>query len=253
MAADKNTVVILGATSGMAHAVAGEFARRGHPLVLAARNVDETWRIAKDLAVRHNGFVHAAELHAENYDSHSAFVEECARAAPAPIEGVVLCFGFMDEPAAQKDFAIARRTIEVNFLGAVSLLNLFADQLEAKRSGWIAAISSVAGDRGRQSNYIYGASKAGLSAYLQGLRNRLHHAGVAVITIKPGFVDTRMTSGIAFGPIAQRLVASPDQAGRAIYAAIAKRKNVAYVLWFWQWIMLIIKSIPEFQFKKMKL
>jgi short-subunit dehydrogenase len=131
----------------------------------------------------------------------------------------------------------------------VSLLEQFAARFEERGEGFIAAISSVAGDRGRQSNYIYGASKAGLSAYLEGLRNRLYHRGVHVTTIKPGFVDTKMT----FGLPGLFLVASPQQAAKAMYAAIVKKKNTAYVPWFWRYIMLIIRHVPDWQFKKMRM
>jgi short-subunit dehydrogenase len=126
-----------------------------------------------------------------------------------------------------------------------------ANYLEERGRGYIAAVSSVAGDRGRQSNYTYGASKAGLSAYLQGLRNRLHPAGVHVLTVKPGFVDTPMTHGLV-NPDSP-LVASPEQVAADVDLAIRKRKDVIYTRWFWRAVMLVIGSIPERVFKRLKL
>lgn len=165
---------------------------------------------------------------------------------------MVLCYGYMAEQSeAQDDFSIAKRTIDVNLTSVVSILETAARDLSARKKGYIAGISSVAGERGRQSNYIYGASKAGLTAYLQGLRNRLFHAGVHVLTIKPGFVYTALTEHMldANAP----LVASADQVGRDIDRAIQKRKNVLYTPWFWWGIMSIIRSIPEFLFKRLKM
>jgi short-subunit dehydrogenase len=129
------------------------------------------------------------------------------------------------------------------------MLTPIADFFEKQKHGVITVISSVAGDRGRQSNYIYGSAKAGLSVYLDGLRNRLYSAGVAVVTIKPGFVDTPMTAHLKKG----FLFASPEKVARDILRAIEKRKCVVYTPWFWRWIMFVIKSIPETIFRKLKL
>ena len=128
-------------------------------------------------------------------------------------------------------------------------LNVLANHFESRHKGFICALSSVAGDRGRQSNYLYGSAKGGLTTFLQGLRNRLYHSGVHVITVKPGFVDTRMVFGKAKLP----LVATPERVARDIYQAVKKRKNVVYVPWFWRWIMFMVGSIPEGLFKKLKM
>ncbi|GMV95586.1 MAG: short-chain dehydrogenase [Candidatus Hydrogenedentota bacterium] len=243
-------IVILGATSAMARALADEFAKAGHPVILAARDDEETAFIAADIRTRYE--VNAIPMHfeAQAFEEHETFVNSCIESGEGAIGGVVLCYGFMDEqPKAQSDFDMARRTIDVNLTSAISVLEKFAAHFEARGEGFIAAISSVAGDRGRQSNYIYGASKAGLSAYLEGLRNRLYHLGVHVTTIKPGFVDTKMT----FGLPGLFLVATPQQAAKAMYKAIVTRKNTAYVPWFWRYIMLIIRHVPDWQFKKMKM
>ncbi|NUM56285.1 MAG: SDR family oxidoreductase [Candidatus Hydrogenedentes bacterium] len=245
------TVIVLGVTSAISRALAAEFARGGHDLIVASRDIEETNAIASDLEVRYNVKVIAKYVEAEAFGTHAAFVDECVRDAGAVLDGIVLGFGFMDEQsAAQSKFDIARKTVDVNITAVMSICEKFAVHLESARRGFIAGISSVAGDRGRQSNYIYGASKAGMSAYLQGLRNRLYPSNVHVITIKPGFVDTKMTWGL---PLPGPLVATPEQAARAIHRAIESRKSVAYVPWFWRYIMLIIRAIPEWQFRKMKL
>jgi short-subunit dehydrogenase len=250
MSGANETVTILGATSAIARALADEFANAGHAVVLAARDEAEAATIAADIRARYQVDAIPLLLEAEEFDTHERFVEQCVEAADGALGGVVLCYGFMDEQTnAQADLEIARRTIDVNLTSAVSLLEQFAARFEERGEGFIAAISSVAGDRGRQSNYIYGASKAGLSAYLEGLRNRLYHRGVHVTTIKPGFVDTKMT----FGLPGLFLVASPQQAAKAMYAAIVKKKNTAYVPWFWRYIMLIIRHVPDWQFKKMRM
>jgi short-subunit dehydrogenase len=248
--ASHKSVVVLGATSAMARAVAGEFARRGYGLVLAARDQEENEIIATDLRVRCNVDAVALEFEAGNFDSHEAFVGACCDLLGEGIEGVVLCFGALEpQEKAQQDFALARRIIDVNYTAAVSVLELFAAYFEARKSGFLCVVSSVAGDRGRQSNYLYGSAKAGLSAYAQGLRNRLFPANVHVTTIKPGFVDTKMT----FGLPGLFLVAPAENAGKAIFTAIDKRKNVAYVPGFWHWIMLIVRHVPESLFKRLKM
>jgi len=154
-----------------------------------------------------------------------------------------------DQAKAQVIWDEARLILETNFTGCVSALNILANHFELKRTGFICAITSVAGDRGRQSNYHYGAAKAGLSVYLQGLRNRLFPAGVNVITVKPGFVDTRMT----YGRPGLFLLASPESVAQGIFRAIVKGKSVVYLPWFWRPIMLIVRSIPETIFKRLKM
>lgn len=243
-----HAIAVLGATSAIARAIANRYAKEGHLLIIAARDADEAGYVAADLRIRHGVEATALAWDAGDYDSHAAFVEDCVNALGENLGGVVLCSGCMDEQErAQSDVQSARRTFDVNLTGSVSTLNLFANLFEERGAGFIAAIGSVAGDRGRQSNYIYGASKAGLSAYLEGLRNRLYHSGVHVVTIKPGFVDTKMTWGKV--PFA----ASPEDAAAAIVRAIEKKKNVVYVPWFWRYIMLIIRWLPERLFKRLKL
>ena len=142
------------------------------------------------------------------------------------------------------------RILEINFSRLVPVLNHFAKKMESKRQGNMIVLSSVAGDRGRQSNFIYGSAKAGLTAYLSGLRNYLFDKKVHVMTVKPGFMATKMTEGLPLNPV---LTASPDQAALAIFKAYKSKKNTAYVLPIWSLIMMVIKNIPEFIFKKLKL
>lgn len=242
---------MLGATASAGRAVAAEFARRGYAVVAAGPEAEEVPRIAADIRVRFGVPAHPLLFDATAYDTHDAFVQSCADLLGGDPGGVVLCFGYMAaQEDAQRHFVLAQRTIDINLTGAISLLERFAAVFERRGSGFIAALSSVAGDRGRATNYIYGAAKAGLTAYLSGLRNRLHRAGVCVTTVKPGFMDTQMTWGLKLPP---PLTATPEQAARAIVSGILQGRDEIYVLWMWRYIMLIIRNIPEWQFKKMRL
>lgn len=241
-------VLILGATSAIARGAACAFARRGHPLYLAARDLPETERIAADLAIRYGVPVRCGIFEAEAYATHSGFLGGVVREMNG-LAGVLLASGYMADSMASRNFESAARVIAINFTGAASILGLCADYLEKSGAGFIIGITSVAGDRGRQSNYPYGAAKAGLSVLLQGLRNRLFPAGVRVITIKPGFVDTAMT----FGMPGLFLVASPADVGERIVRSLDGRSDVLYVPWFWRYIMWAIRSIPETLFKRLKL
>ena len=243
------TVMIVGATSAIARATAAAFAAQGHDIYLAGRNVDELARIAADLTVRYRVQARWGLFVAEDLAVHGAFFTQ-AIADMGEMHGVVLAMGYLGDQQAAREFSVGGETvILVNFTAAVSILSHCARYLEARKQGFIIAISSVAGDRGRQSNYPYGAAKAGLSVYLQGLRNRLYPAGVRVITVKPGFVDTAMTYGMA----GLFLVASPQYMGERIVRALSKSTDVVYLPWFWRYIMLIIKLIPEAVFKRLKL
>jgi short-subunit dehydrogenase len=244
------TVLILGATSGIARATAAVFAARGCDLILAGRDRAELDRLALDLRVRYGGEVEVCEMDALAYESHDGVLQSCLARAGGALEGAVLFFGYLgDQAVAQRDFAEARRILDTNFTGCVSVLNILANHFEARKRGFLCAVSSVAGDRGRQSNYFYGSAKAGLSAYLSGLRNRLFRAGVRVVTVKPGFVDTKMT----YGQPGMFLVASPESVAKGIYRALAKGKDFVYLPWFWRWIMLLIRLLPESIFKRLRL
>ena len=242
-----NTVLILGALSDIAQAVAREFAGRGWRPILAARRAERLAALAQDLRLRHKADPVVAEFDLLDTASHAAFY------AGLPVKpDVVICVaGYLGDPEKTRhDFAEARRVIDTNFTGAVSILDLIADDFELRRAGCIVGISSVAGDRGRQSNYHYGSAKAGFTAYLEGLRNRLFHAGVHVVTVKPGFCRTRMTEGMKLPPA---LTAEPAQVARDIFRAVERRSDVLYTLWMWRWVMLVIRHIPEFIFKKLRM
>lgn len=243
-----HSVLILGATSAIARATAAAFAARGVALYLASRDAEELRRIAADIRLRYGVEVNHGLFDAEATDTHEEFFNSVVAVLP-DLSGVVLAFGYLGDQLAARDFKVAAKVIACNFTGAVSILSHCANYFETLQRGFIIGIASVAGDRGRQSNYVYGAAKGGLSLYLQGLRNRLYASGVRVITIKPGFVDTAMTYGLP----GLFLVASPQNIGERIVRCLDKSSDVVYLPWFWRYIMLIIKHIPEAIFKRMKL
>jgi decaprenylphospho-beta-D-erythro-pentofuranosid-2-ulose 2-reductase len=240
-------VLILGASSDIAKATARQYARQGCAIYLAGRSAESLVAFSKDLTIRHKITAKFVPFDADSVGTHESFYKNIT---PSP--DVVICaFGFLgDQDRAQHEWNETNKIIQANYTGAVSILNIVANDMEARRSGVIVGISSVAGDRGRQSNYIYGSAKAGFTAYLSGLRNRLFKSGVHVATVKPGFVDTKMTNGLK---LPAPLTATPDQVAAKIVRAAEKKKNVMYVLWMWRWIMLIIRNIPEGVFKKLKL
>jgi len=241
-------VLILGATSSIARSTAAAFAARGHALYLASRDLNELERIARDFGIRYGVEVRYGLFDAEAVETHESFFNSVIDTFPT-LSGVVLAFGFLGAPQASRDFSLAAKVIAANFTGAASILSYCANYFESKQRGFIIGIASVAGDRGRQSNYVYGAAKGALGLYLQGLRNRLFASGVRVITVKPGFVDTAMTYGLP----GLFLVASPQMIGERIAESPGKSADVLYLPWFWRYIMLIIKHIPEPIFKRMKL
>ncbi len=241
-------VLILGATSAIARGVAMAFASLGDNLYLASRDLDELQRIASDLRVRYDISVHTGLFDANKPETHTAFFQQVV-GTMGNLDGIALAFGLMGDQISAREFDVAEKIIMSNYTGAVSILGLSANYLEARKAGFIIGITSVAGDRGRQSNYVYGSAKGALSLYLQGLRNRLYPVNVRVLTIKPGFVDTAMT----FGLPGMFLVASPATIGKKIVESLNKSADVIYLPFFWRYIMLIIKHIPEFIFKRLKL
>jgi short-subunit dehydrogenase len=241
-------LLVLGANSDIAHALARLFARRERAeLVLASRDMQRLEKKARDVSVRTGVRAEAVFFDACDFDSHEGFY---GAIDPKP-DGVVLAFGeFADQAAAQKDFRLARRIIESNFTAAAAILSVIAADFEARGHGFIIGIGSVAGLRGRQSNYIYGAAKAGLNVFLAGLRHRLFRRGVQVMTVLPGFVRTKMTENL---DLPQRLVVEPEAAAEAIYRGWKKKRPVVYAPGFWRWIMLIIRSLPEAVFNRTRL
>jgi decaprenylphospho-beta-D-erythro-pentofuranosid-2-ulose 2-reductase len=243
-------VLILGATSAIAQAVACEYAERGARLFLVARDAQRLDTIADDLQVRGAISVETLVADLTNYDRHSEIVA-AATDALSDLDTVIVAHGVLpDQAECQQSAADAAYAMDVNFLSVVGLLTPLANWLEVRKRGSIAVITSVAGDRGRQSNYVYGAAKAGLDAFLQGLRNRLYKAGVHVVTVKPGFVDTPMTAHIKDRGA---LWAQPEDIASGILRAIDKQQDVVYLPRYWRLIMLIIRSIPEKLFKRLSL
>lgn len=245
-------VLVVGAGSGIARALVEELAPRSSRLVLAGRDVVELERTASDLSIRHGLPVEVLFFDARDFDAHESFMAEAIERCGGDLGGVVVCYGHMQsqEDAARSE-DVVRDMLDVNFTSVATLLNVAARHFEARRNGFIVALSSVAGDRGRQSNYCYGAAKAGLTAYLSGLRNRLAASNVQVLTVKPGFVDTPMTRGL-LNPKSP-LVAQPERVARDIVRAIERRRDVIYTPWFWFGIMSVICAIPERIFKRLKL
>ncbi len=242
------TWLILGASSAIARAFAREAAARGSALILAGRDQDDLARTAADIRVSTGREVTCVVFDATDFASHGALA---ARVAALPgVVNVALLFGIMpDQAEMDADPSLALACIDTGFTGAVSILHLLAPDLARRGEGVVIGFGSVAGDRGRLKNYVYGAAKAGLHTYLAGLRNRLGRSGVHVMTVKPGFVDTAMT----FGLPGLFLVAQPAAVARACLDAVAKRRDVIYVPWFWWGIMTIIRAVPELVFKRLSI
>lgn len=243
----KPAILVIGARSDIALATAHAFGADGHPLQLAARNVDTLEAVKTDLELRYNIAVSLHELDALDTDSHAHFVE-----ALPELPRVVICavglLGEQDKSASDPESALV--VLRSNFEGPASLMAHFANRFEARGSGTLVGISSVAGDRGRASNYVYGSAKAGFTAFLAGLRNRLAGHGVHVVTVLPGFVATQMTEGM---DLPERLTAAPEEVGQAIHRAVTRRKDIIYVRPIWRLVMLIIRNIPERLFKRMSI
>lgn len=238
-------VLIIGATSDIAKALARVYTKNGYNLYLAARQSSSLEDLKKDIELRSNARVELLDFDISAYETHESFYDSLKE---KPL-GVIVVSGYMvDQKIAQNRFDECKKMIDVNYIGALSILNIVANNFEKERRGFIVGVSSVAGDRGRAANYIYGSTKAAFSAYLSGLRNRLYESGVQVLSVKPGFVDTKMTQGM---DLPQNLTAQPSDVADDIFNAQQKGRNVLYTKNIWFFIMLIIKHIPEFIFKKM--
>ncbi len=242
-------VLVVGATSAIAQATIRHFAEDGDNLFLVARNAEKLQAVADDAKVRGASKVETWLLDVTELDRHQEMLDEAEKSIGA-LDVVFVAHGTLpDQKKCEASVEETLKALSVNAISVIALLTLVANDFEQRRHGTIAVISSVAGDRGRQSNYVYGTAKAAVSIFTQGLRNRLFRSGVKVVTIKPGFVDTPMTAHIRKGP----LFASAESVGDRIYKAIVKGEDVVYVPWFWTIIMTVIKLIPESIFKRMKL
>jgi decaprenylphospho-beta-D-erythro-pentofuranosid-2-ulose 2-reductase len=242
-------VIVLGATSGIAEATCRIWAARGASLFLIARNEERLSAVAADLKTRGAASVETLVADLDEIALHPALLEH-ATAALGGLDVAYLAHGVLGEQAAaEREFVAAAAMLHTNFISAASLLTWLANYCERQHAGVLAVLSSVAGDRGRKSNYVYGASKAGLSAFLAGLRNRLDRQGVTVLTIKPGPVKTAMTSGMA----GSERFADVHQVAASIVKAIDARKDVLYVPYRWGPILFAIRHIPEGIFKQLNL
>lgn len=240
-------VLIIGAKSDIAKEIARVYAKNGYDLYLAGRDINSLNGLANDIKIRSDVDVKLKELDLLDFDSHKFFYDALEE---GPL-GVIIVAGYMaEQKECEKDWDKTINTINVNYTGAMSILNIVANDFEVQKRGFIVGVSSVAGDRGRKANYIYGSAKAGFSAYLSGLRNRLFISGVNILTVKPGFVHTKMTLGL---DLPEKLTAQPKEVASDIYNAQQKGRDILYTKWIWRYLMLIIKHIPEFIFKKMSI
>jgi decaprenylphospho-beta-D-erythro-pentofuranosid-2-ulose 2-reductase len=247
MQRSQKCVLILGASSDIGTAVARLYALKGYKIFLAGRQQESIEKLKQDLSIRYQVSVECFLFDATHYRKHRVFFDEL----PTEPDIVICTFGVLgSQSSAQVNWEECSSILDSNFIGAVSILNIIANRMEARKSGVIVGVSSVAGNRGRQSNYLYGSAKAGFTAYLSGLRNRLHCSNVHVVTVKPGFVATKMTENLKLPPL---LTARPEQVAKEVLVAVEKKHDVVYVLPIWQLIMFIIKLIPESVFKKLKL
>lgn len=242
-------VLIIGATSAIAEQYARIEAARGSQLLLVGRNVPRLQAIADDLQVRAGTKAQVRELDVNDLDAHPRLIAS-AWAEMQRVDIVLIAHGTLpDQHACETDAALAVREFSTNATATIALMTGIAQAFERQGSGTLAVISSVAGDRGRASNYLYGSAKAAVTAYASGLRQRLHHRHINVLTIKPGFVDTPMTRQFRKGA----LWAKPERVARGIARAIDAGRGVVYLPGFWWAIMRVITHIPESIFRRIRL
>jgi decaprenylphospho-beta-D-erythro-pentofuranosid-2-ulose 2-reductase len=242
-------VLIVGATSAIAEATARRLARRGDALYLVARDPARLAAVAADLSVRGSGRVGHEAMDANDFAAHTSMLER----ADTFLEGmdtVLIAHGTLsDQAACERSVELTLQELTTNALSVVALLTPIASRLAARGRGSIAVISSVAGDRGRGSNYVYGSAKALVSAFTSGLRQRLARSGVSVLTIKPGFVDTPMTAAFPKG----LLWVGPQRIADGIVRALDRRRLAVYLPGFWRPIMFLIRGLPESVFVRLSL
>lgn len=243
----KPPILVLGARSDIGIAVAHKYASHGHSVQLAARQVESLAADKADIELRYNVPVTLHEFDALATDTHAAFVASL----PSLPQIAICAVGLLGEQAQNEhDISAAINVMRSNFEGPASILAVLANRFEGRGSGTLVGISSVAGERGRATNYVYGSAKAGFTAFLSGLRNRLAKRGVHVVSVLPGFVATSMTEGL---DLPTRLTAQPADVAEAIHKAVGNHRNIIRVLPVWTLIMAIIRAIPEPVFKRLKL
>lgn len=242
-------ILVIGATSAIAQQTCRHFANNNDRFFILGRNLQHLEEVANDLRVRGAKQVDLFSADLSVSSQHSQLLQ-LALQKLEKIDVALIAYGALpNQKTCESSFEAAQNTIETNFTSVVSWLTHLANYFEKVEMGTIAVLSSVAGERGRKSNYVYGASKAALNTFLSGLRNRLHNSRVSVITIKLGFVDTPMTAHIHKG----FLFTTSEKAGAAAFQAIINRRSIVYIPWFWRPIMGIIRNIPENIFKRTSL
>ncbi|MBK8755524.1 MAG: SDR family oxidoreductase [Candidatus Competibacteraceae bacterium] len=242
-------ILVVGATSAIATACARLWAIQGATFFLVGRTADKLGQVAADLSAR-GATVYTHILDLNQFDQHSAMLDACFTAL-GQVDIALIAHGTLpDQKACEQNTKLAVTEFTNNGLSVIALLTDLANRMEAQKSGCIAVISSVAGDRGRPSNYLYGAAKGAVTDFCSGLRGRLFKSGVQILTIKPGFVDTPMTQGLALPKL---LLATPENVAQDIVKAVEKRRDILYTPWFWRWIILIIICIPDSFFKRLHL
>ena len=247
MSGRHKTALVMGATSDIGRAIARRLAHRGYALQLAARDSVRLEREVQDLRVRTGTAVTSHCWDALRDGGGASFLDTLD---PLPDVAVCVVGVLGDQAESQRDGMAAERVMRTNYVGPALLMGALAERFERRGSGVLVGVSSVAGERGRASNYVYGSAKAGFTAFLSGLRNRLAHSGIHVVTVKPGFVRTRMTDGM---DLPARLTATPDEVAAAVVKAVRQRRDVVYVRRVWRPIMFLLRTIPEYVFKRMRL
>ena len=239
------TALVVGATSDIGSAIARRLAGDGYALQLAGRDPAELERVASDVGLR-GGAVASHRCDVLGDVGGAALLDELD-----PLPDVAVCVvGLLgDQAESERDVIAAERVMRTNYIGPALLMGALAERFQRRGGGVLVGISSVAGERGRAANYVYGSAKSGFTAFLSGLRNRLAASGVHVVTVKPGFVRTRMTDGMA---LPRRLTAAPEEVAAAVAAAIRRRRDVVYVRPIWRLVMFALRALPERVFKRTK-
>ena len=244
---NQKTALIIGSTSDIGRALARRLVNEGYALQLAARALDLLELETRDLGIRTRMEITSYKCDLLDDDSAISLLDKLN-----PLPDVAVCVvGLLGEQAeSERNVVLAETVMRSNYVGPALLMGELAARFQQRGSGVLVGFSSVSGDRGRAANYVYGSAKAGLTEFLSGLRNRLTNSGVHVITVKPGYVSTRMTDGMK---LPSSLTATPEEVALAVSTAIRTRRNVVYVRRIWWLIMLIIRILPEWIFKRMKL
>ena len=243
-------VLIIGATSGIASACARSWAEQGDHLYLAARNGERLNTAAQDLRARGAASVASYTVDVRDRQALEAALDECFDTTAA-VDIVLVAHGTLPcQSNCEQNTDQALAEFDNNATATIGLLTLVANRLEAQGSGQLVYISSVAGDRGRPSNYLYGSAKAAVNVFCEGLRGRLFHSGVGVLVVKPGFVTTAMTRDL---DLPAALTVEPEVVARDILKAIGRRRHNLYTPWFWRWVMLLIRLLPTSLYKRLKL